>query len=81
MRHRTLCQERGEGGSFFGTAVASIQITSEHVVLTEIAEFTEDDMLRSCDKIASLSLKKNPLHPATKLIPCFDLGGSIGFKI
>jgi hypothetical protein len=47
-----MCHERGEGGSFFGAAVASIQVTSEHVVLTEIVEYTEDDMLRSFDYIA-----------------------------
>jgi hypothetical protein len=44
-----MCQERAEGGSFLGTAVASIQMASAHVVLTEIADFTEDDMLRSYD--------------------------------
>jgi hypothetical protein len=86
MRQRTRCQERGEGGSFFGTAVASIQMAAEHVVHTEIAEFTEDDMLRSSIRSPSPSLfknregKKNPLHPAAKFISSFGFGASIGFK-
>jgi hypothetical protein len=75
-----MCQERGEGGSFFGTAVASNQVASGHVSLTEIAKLTADDVLRSCDKTASLSRKKNPLHPATKFMQSSKLGGSIGFK-
>jgi hypothetical protein len=72
-----MCHERGEGGSFFGAAVASTQLASEHVDLTEIVEFTEDDMLRSCDKTAFSPQKKNPLHPATKFNAEFKLGGSI----
>jgi hypothetical protein len=59
--------------------VASNQVTSAHAGLTEIAKLSEDDMLRNFDKTASLSRKKNPLHPATKFNAKFDLGGSTGF--
>ena len=59
--------------------MASNQVASQHVGLTEVAELTEDDMLRSCDKIASLSRKENPLHPASKFNAEFDIGCSISF--
>jgi hypothetical protein len=46
----------------------------------ELVGFSDDDMLRSFDQCVFMSLKRDPLHPASKFKPSFDIGGSIGFK-